>query len=335
MKDWFRINKNKLVLVSGLAALVLLIGFFTHSADTPIGPSNTGENTMTENGSASQVTPKTQGSVANQAPRNSAVKLYSDKKYGFTFEYPQGYSVVPPGNIVDPDGIIVIRFGAIFTTANNEIALDHVPSYLLDRRLYSSQIEIINGYNWQKDTWFAEYFLGYSLRTGGMALGFSALKEKDEALLKQVVRSIKFVKSTVPKLSEVFRNLKVGDSLGALKISKISAGELSKLVSADNFKLEFTGQIILRGFYDVEYHPGRTIVCVNNLDTESLGNLPKLDSSHDYKNTKICFDYEDFFSKSSLEAEEGNAGIVINNLIASFGWREIPSFTASVVSVIE
>lgn len=332
MKDWFKNNKSKVIVIGGLVAVAFLIGLAPSSEAPGLSENETATTTSeTPTGSA----PKAQGASQGQVPRNSAMKLYSDKKYGFTFEYPQNYSVTALGSIVGPDGVTAIRFGAIFTTTNGEIALDDVPTYLLSRRLPGSQIEIINGYNWQKDVWFAEYYLGYSLRTGSLALGFSALKEKDEALLKQVVRSIKFVKSSESKLGETFRNLKIGDTFGSLKVSKITAGELSKLISPDNFKVEFTGQVVLRGFYDVEYHTGRTIVCVSRLDAESLAALPKLDPSHDYKNTKICFDYDNFFANSSLEQEEGNAGVVVNNFTASFSWREIPDFSANVVSVIE
>ncbi len=334
MKNWYRNNKSRFIVLLILVALVLLISFASRSENIDtVSPNESPQSS--EESTAPSTAPSTKKPSSTQTSVKTALKTHSDKKYGFTFEYPEGYSVTSLGSIVGPSGVTAVRFGAVFTTANGEIANDNVPSYLLDRRLADSKTELIGNYTWQKDAWFAGYSLGYSLRTGGVALGFAALKESDEILLRQIVRSVKFTKLGEPRLDEVFRALKVGDSFGSLKVYKILAGEQSKLVSPDNFTVEFTGQLVLRGFYDVEYLTGRSVVCLSRLDSGSLASLPKLDQSHDYTNTKICFNYDDFFAKSVVKAEEGNAGVVINNLSAKFGWKVAPSFTAQIVSVIE
>jgi hypothetical protein len=244
-------------------------------------------------------------------------KTYRSAKYGFEFKYPPEYSLSSvPFQLSAPDKKYVF-FRSQFTTNKGEIA-DDGGKVVWPEPSKNSVVENINGYNWQKDLSAAGFYATYSLRRDGLAMGFSITAPTQEDILRQIISTFQIVELPYERLDKVLNNLKIGNTFGPFMVSRISPGIRSKLISADNAVISFSGQATLKGHY-YEIADMDLMFCLSYLDTASLNILPQLDHSVDYKDIRICFkNSEDFYATTGLQEGDGDVSVVIKNLEEKF-----------------
>ncbi len=110
---------------------------------------------------------------------------------------------------------------------------------------------------------------------------------------------------------------KVGEKIGNMTIIKLR-GYKSEQATADSAFVDFKGEVTIKGdiIYNNPERQGGELVCVQNLDKDSQGKMPKLTSQF-YVSVSFCFNNLDLAKKlliKNLNKEnQGQATVTIDN----------------------
>ncbi len=112
-----------------------------------------------------------------------------------------------------------------------------------------------------------------------------------------------------------FKNLKTGDMVGKMIVTKIEPATKSLSIDQSNYRITFKGNTNIRGQYH-HYGSGEgilaNIVCMNQLDPASLAELPRM--INDQTSVSFCFRNNDYAEQQfNLPGTSGTAEVTIDN----------------------
>ncbi len=107
-------------------------------------------------------------------------------------------------------------------------------------------------------------------------------------------------------------NIKAGDTFGSMKVVSVGPYTSGSVMSEDNYKIKFAGNIFVSGTYtrhDEGILSGQ--ICMGNLDKEFLAKIPK--ASTDTRSVWFCFDNLADAQDRFTQVGSGRTTVMISN----------------------